>query len=68
MTEPQRSNFRDALESDLVCPRCGAANRPRVGTSPAATYVTALVDGTAFCIVCSRSGPVTDFQLKERST
>ena len=51
---------RHVLEQDLVCPHCGAANRP------GATYVALdRKDWTVGCLVCSRSGPVRDFQLKE---
>lgn len=66
MNERQPSNFRQAVEADLKCPHCGAWNRPRVGSSPAATYVTATPDGRAFCTGCSHEGPVTEFQPKER--
>lgn len=58
------SNFRGAVESELVCPRagCHAANRP--GT----TYcVWDRQTNEVFCLVCSFSGPLSAFQPKEPS-
>ena len=58
------SAFRDAaareLQTALVCPGCGEVNRS--GVAPA---IEVSQDWrTAFCTVCSRSGPIACFQLK----
>ena len=56
MTYPV-SNIHAAIEVDLVCPRCGAANRPGV------TYIAAdFRTGTAYCLTCSADGPIAKFQ------
>lgn len=53
----QPSNIHRAIESELVCPGCHAANRPGV------TYIVAdLRTGTAGCIVCSFEGAIGLFQ------
>jgi len=49
MEPVRRSNWRDAREATLVCPKCGAANRPK------ATYIELQPNGLAFCSVCSHS-------------
>jgi len=57
MTHP--SNIHGAIESDLVCWKCGAAN------APGRTYVAAdFRTGTAYCVTCSASGLIAWFQPK----
>ena len=61
---PSVSAFKDAIrqqvEPHLVCPKCGAANRPGVSS-----IAIDIVPWTAYCSVCATSGPVVDFQPKE---
>jgi transcription elongation factor Elf1 len=55
------SNFFDALQASLQCPKCGAANRP------GATLVELSEDRqTACCGVCAHAGLLERFQLKEK--
>ena len=64
MPEPSAnsSNFRQAIEAELVCCACGAQNRPGV------SYVTVdLRAGTAECSVCARGGPLARFQIMRRA-
>lgn len=58
MPEPV-SNAHAAIESELVCPACGAANRPN------ASYCCwDAMTSSVFCLVCSHAGPLATFQPK----
>lgn len=50
------SLFRDAVIAKLVCPKCQAANRR------GATYIELDDHNIACCGVCTKSGPLKDFQ------
>lgn len=55
------SQFHDALQATLVCPKCHACNRPL------ATLIELSADRkTAYCGVCSRYGDIDHFLPKEQ--
>jgi uncharacterized OB-fold protein len=56
MTEPT-SNAHAAIEAELVCPSCGAAN------APFRTYCAwDAQTGDVFCLICSHAGTLATFQ------
>ena len=56
-TPPDRTpaEWRALIEAGLVCPFCTATNRPGV------THIE-LAEMQAHCRVCSKDGPLTEFQ------